>query len=457
MAAAGHAAGLAGASRQLPRDGRLVAAGEGSLPRWRVFKPPSDAAAQAAVHQPQPETAEEAGDAPSAAKGSLSIVKSAVLRLEAFCRQQQWEEQHQADRVVRSKSVGAQRATLASLSAEVADAINAKQQLQHSRGSGMAVGPAPLPPLSDMHLQHGRSPGLAVGAAKLPCLSDSEAALRRPSRRLSASLRPGSAPANTPRNAAGALESGSNSSSTENGFSAAAVVPTQDAVPGSGNSSEAEQVGQAPAATGRRRVPLLHLEEVTPELLATGEAQPKQEPVMDAWAEPLAPSTPQRETPQPPAHKGPAHVQGVYLHIKALQQGSRMLLDGEEASARHVQVRRGLRWRWTQLAAPLACQQQWLITMEVKQELMVGLSLSWESLMTHVCTCRLYHLDQPGQLPSCCPACSPHPPKRTAPLPSRISCWAAVCSLHPRKWTTLLPASLSRALWRAASSSECSC
>ena len=332
VAAAGHVAGLSGASRQVPRDGRLVAAGDGSLPRWRVFKPPSDAAAQAAVQQRQPVTAEEA-------KGSVSIVKSAVLRLEAFCRQQQWEVEHQADRVVRSKSVGAQRATLASLSAEVAEAISAKQQLQHSRGSGMAVGPAMLPSLSGVHLQHGRSPGLAVGMATLPRLSDSEAALRRPSRRLSARLRPGSAPANTPRHAADALESGSNSSSTESGVSAAAVVHTQDAVPGSGNSSEAEQVGQAPAATGRPQVPLLHLEEVTPELLATSEPQPKQEPVTDAWAEPLAPSTPQRETPQPPANKGPAHVQGVYLHIKALQQGSRMLLDGEEASARHVQVR----------------------------------------------------------------------------------------------------------------------
>ena len=336
MAAAGHAAGLAGASRQVPRDGRLVAAGHGSLPRWRVFKPPSDAAAPAAVQQPQPVTAEVAGEAPTAAKGSVSIVKSAVLRLEAFCRQQQWEVQHQTDRVVRSKSVGAQRATLASLSAEVADAISAKQQLQHGRGSGMAVEAATLPSLSDVHLQHGRSPGLAVGAATLPRLSDSEAALRRPSRRLSARLRPGSAPANTPRHAADALESGSNSSSTESGVSAAAVAPTQDAAPG-----EAEQVAQAPTAAGRPQVPLLHLEEVTPELLATREPQPKQEPVTDAWAEPLAPSTPQRETPQPPAHKGPAHVQGVYLHIKALQQGSRMLLDGEEASARHVQVRQG--------------------------------------------------------------------------------------------------------------------
>ena len=316
VAAAGHAAGLAGASRQLPRDGRLVAAGDGSLPcRW-VFKPPSEAAAQAAVQQPQPVTAEEAGETPSAAKGSLSIVKSAVLRLEACCRQQQWEVQHQADRVVRSKSVGAQRATLASLSAEVADAINAKQQLQHGRGSGMAVGPATLPSLSNVHLQQGRSPGLAVGTATLPRLSDSEAALRRPSRRLSAGLKLGSAPANTPRQAADALESGSNSSITENGGGAAAVVPTQDAASDSGNSSEAEQMGQAPAPTGRLQVPLLHLEEVTPELLATSE--------------------PQRETPQPPGH-----VQGVYLHIKALQKCSRMLLDGEEASARRVQVRQG--------------------------------------------------------------------------------------------------------------------
>lgn len=338
VAAAGQAAGLAGASRQLPRDARLVAAGDGALPRWRVFKPPSDAAAQAAVQQPQPVTAEEAGEAPSAAKGSVSIVKSAVLRLEAFCRQQQWEVQHQADRVVRSKSVGAQRAMLASLSAEVADAINAKQHLQHGRGSGVVGGPATLPSLSDVQLQHGRSPELAVGTATLPHFSDSEAALRRPSRRLSASLRPGSAPANTPRHAADALESGSNSSSTEGGLSAAAVVPTHDAAPGNGNRSEAEQAGQAPAATGRPQVPPLHLEEVIPELLATSEPQPKQEPVIHAWAEPLAPSTPQRETPMPPTHKGPAHVQGVYLHIKALQQGSRMLLDGEEATARHVQV-----------------------------------------------------------------------------------------------------------------------